>query len=95
MRPASIFAAVMALAMGAAAVDVKKQVIVTYESNTPDWVLNEAKDAIRAAGGIITHEYNLIKGFAATAGEKVLESVQTMGSKYQALIEDDEVVSVE
>ena len=61
MRPASIFAAVVALAVGAAAVDVRKQVIVTYESNTPDWVLNEAKDAIRAAGGVITHEYNLIK----------------------------------
>ncbi|CAK7246068.1 MAG: hypothetical protein STHCBS139747_007690 [Sporothrix thermara] len=95
MRPASIFAAVVALAVGAAAVDVRKQVIVTYESNTPDWVLNEAKDAIRAAGGVITHEYNLIKGFAATAGEKVLESVQAMGSKYQALVEDDKVVSAE
>ncbi|CAK7198413.1 hypothetical protein SEUCBS139899_001074 [Sporothrix eucalyptigena] len=95
MRPTSIFAAVMALAMGASAVGIKKQVIVTYESNTPDWVLNEAKDAIRAAGGVITHEYNLIKGFAATAGEKVLESVQTMGSKYQALIEEDKVVSQE
>lgn len=34
------------------------------------------------------------RGFAATAGEKVLESVQTMGSKYQALIEEDKVVSV-
>ncbi|CAK7216826.1 hypothetical protein SBRCBS47491_002960 [Sporothrix bragantina] len=95
MRPASIFAAVMALAMGAAAVDVKKQVIITYESNTPDWVLTEAKDAIVAAGGLITHEYNLIKGFAATAGEKVLESVQVMGSKYQALVEDDKVVTAE
>lgn len=34
------------------------------------------------------------RGFAATAGEKVLETVQSMGSKYNALIEEDEVVSV-
>ncbi|CAK7273046.1 hypothetical protein SEPCBS57363_005455 [Sporothrix epigloea] len=95
MRASSIAAAFMALAVSTAAVGVKKQVIVTYESNTPDWVLNEAKDTIRAAGGIITHEYNLIKGFAATAGEQVLESIQTMGSRYQALVEVDKVVSLE
>ncbi|CAK7268298.1 hypothetical protein SEPCBS119000_002991 [Sporothrix epigloea] len=94
MRASSILAAV-AFIVGVAAVGVRKQVIVTYDSNTPDWVLNEAKDAIRAAGGVITHEYNLIKGFAATAGEQVLESIQTMGSKYQALVEVDKVVSLE
>lgn len=94
MKPASVFA-IFSLALGAAAVDLKKQVVITYESNTPDWVLTEAKDAIVNAGGVITHEYNLIKGFAATAGAKVLESVQTMGSKYQALIEEDKVVSIE
>ncbi|KIH86310.1 hypothetical protein SPBR_08756 [Sporothrix brasiliensis 5110] len=95
MKPSTFFAGILSLAMGASAVELKKQVVVTYESNTPDWVISEAKEAIINAGGIITHEYNLIKGFAATAGEKVLASVQTMGSKYQALVEEDKVVSVE
>ncbi len=61
MKPTSVFAAVLSLAMGAAAVDFKKHVVVTYQSNTPDWVINEAKDTIVKAGGVITHEYNLIK----------------------------------
>jgi hypothetical protein len=39
----------------------QKAVIVTYPDNTPDSVLDQAKDAIKAAGGIITHEYKLIK----------------------------------
>lgn len=61
MKPASFFACILSLAIGAAAVDLKKQVVVTYESNTPDWVITEAKEAILKAGGVITHEYNLIK----------------------------------
>jgi hypothetical protein len=39
----------------------QKAVIISYPDNTPDSVLNQAKDAIKAAGGIITHEYKLIK----------------------------------
>ncbi len=34
------------------------------------------------------------RGFAATAGEKIVETVQAMGAQYQALIEEDQVVSV-
>lgn len=46
-------------------------------------------------GGIITHEYKtLIKGFAATAPSKVVNSVKALGEKYQAIVEDDQVVSV-
>jgi Mrp family chromosome partitioning ATPase len=39
----------------------QKAVIVSYPNDTPDSVLNQAKDAIKAAGGMITHEYKLIK----------------------------------
>ena len=51
-------------------------------------------DAIKAAGGIITHQYKLIKGFAAKAPAKVLETVQTWGNDYHAVIEEDQMVSV-
>lgn len=61
MKPSTLLVTALSLIAGAAAVDQKKQVVVTYESSTPDWVVNEAKDAIVAAGGVITHEYNLIK----------------------------------
>lgn len=93
MKPMSVVVAALSLAAGVMAVDIKKQVVITYESSTPDWVLRDAKATIVAAGGVITHEYNLIKGFAATAGDKVLATVKTMGSQYQALIEEDKVVS--
>jgi uncharacterized protein YxjI len=51
-------------------------------------------DAIKAAGGVITHEYKLIKGFAAKAPAKVLQTVQTWGNDYHAVIEEDQMVSV-
>ncbi|PSS22885.1 hypothetical protein M430DRAFT_116508 [Amorphotheca resinae ATCC 22711] len=72
----------------------QKAVIVTYPDNTPNSVLDQAKDAIKAAGGIITHEYKLIKGFAAEAPAKVLETVQAWGSDYHAVIEEDQMVSI-
>jgi hypothetical protein len=43
------------------AVVPKKAVIVTYTEDTPEYILTEAKNAITAAGGLITHEYNIIK----------------------------------
>jgi hypothetical protein len=52
------------LAMGAIALGAQlpqKAVIVSYPNETPDHILDQAKDAIKAAGGIITHEYKLIK----------------------------------
>ena len=53
---------VLALATTALAVVVpQKAVIVSYPDETPDSVVNQAMDAIREAGGMITHEYRLIK----------------------------------
>ncbi|KFZ10288.1 hypothetical protein V502_08216 [Pseudogymnoascus sp. VKM F-4520 (FW-2644)] len=82
------------LALAAAAAQPQRQVIVSYPDNTPNSVLEAAMDEIRAAGGIITHEYKIFKGFAAKASVKALETVQAMGSEYVALIEEDAVVSV-
>jgi hypothetical protein len=57
-------AIVSVLALGAVVLGAQlpqKAVIVSYPNDTPDSVLNQAKDAIKAAGGMITHEYKLIK----------------------------------
>ncbi|KKA16783.1 hypothetical protein T310_9603 [Rasamsonia emersonii CBS 393.64] len=45
----------------ALAVQPHKSFVVTYPQDTPDSVLGQAKQAIKDAGGIITHEYHLIK----------------------------------
>lgn len=43
------------------AIAPQKAVILTYPEGTPDSVMDQAKDAIRTAGGVITHEYKIIK----------------------------------
>lgn len=53
------FLAVASFAFGA--VLPQKAVIISYPDNTPDRIVSQAMDAIKAAGGIITHEYRLIK----------------------------------
>ncbi|KAI1506155.1 hypothetical protein F5X99DRAFT_125826 [Biscogniauxia marginata] len=87
-------AAVLALARGAFAVDVQKAVIVSFPDGTTDDVLNRAMDEIRGAGGMITHEYKLLRGFAAKAPQKILESVSAWGVEFNAVIEEDQVVEI-
>ncbi|KAH8904012.1 endopeptidase inhibitor-like protein [Coniochaeta sp. PMI_546] len=93
MKLTTLLVTALTIVSGAFAVDVQKSVIVSYPADTPNSVLDQAKDAIKESGGIITHEYQLIKGFAATVGEKVLENIAAWGAPYQALIEEDQVVS--
>lgn len=57
MRPAGIIAATLAIASGAFA----KSVVISFDKNTPDSVLDKVKSDILAAGGKITHTYNIIK----------------------------------
>ncbi|CAD6443330.1 aeebe999-2697-4219-b0b9-a29c01a9290b [Sclerotinia trifoliorum] len=71
----------------------QKAVIVSYPDNTPNEEVQKAMDAIKAAGGIITHEYKLIKGFAAKAPAQVLATIQSLGNDYHAVIEEDQIVS--
>lgn len=61
MRLFSFLIAALTLVAGVIAVDIQKSVIVTYPPETPDSIVNQAKKAIVDAGGIITHEYTLIK----------------------------------
>ncbi|PMD39004.1 hypothetical protein L207DRAFT_490842 [Hyaloscypha variabilis F] len=90
----AIFSILALLTVVMAAAQPQKAVIVSYPNDTPDSIIDAAKDAIVAAGGVITHEYKLIKGFAAKASAKVLDTVQTMGNDYHAVIEEDQMVSV-
>ncbi|RKU43926.1 hypothetical protein DL546_001070 [Coniochaeta pulveracea] len=94
MKLTTLLVAALTVVSGAVAVDVQKSVIISYPAETPDSVVDQAKKAIKDSGGIITHEYQLIKGFAAKVGEKILENVAAMGKPYNALVEEDEVVSI-
>lgn len=49
------------LAGSVAAVAQQKSVIVSFPKDTPDGIVTQARDAVVAAGGVITHEYKLIK----------------------------------
>ncbi|KAI9734863.1 MAG: hypothetical protein M1834_001943 [Cirrosporium novae-zelandiae] len=71
----------------------EKSVIVTYPPETPNYLISDAKEAIIKAGGIITHEYTLLKGFAATCSVKALEAVKAMGEKFPPMVEEDQIVT--
>ncbi|KAK4101381.1 hypothetical protein N658DRAFT_425529 [Parathielavia hyrcaniae] len=94
MRLFSFLITALTLLSGVIAVDIEKSVLVTYRPETPDSVITRAKKAVVEAGGIITHEYTLIKGFAATVGETVLETVSAWGedSGYLIAVEEDQEV---
>ena len=49
------------VAVASAVTQPQKSYIVSYPKDTPDRVVQQAMDAIEAAGGIITHKYKLIK----------------------------------
>jgi len=93
MRLFAFVFAVLALFSGVMAVDIQKSIIVTYPKTTPDSVIEQAKKAIIDGGGIITHEYHIIKGFAAKVGEKVVETISVLGQEYNAIVEEDDIVS--
>lgn len=43
---------------------------------------------------MITHEFNLIKGFAAEASANTLEAIQALDAHNNVMIEEDKVVKV-
>ncbi|KAF1918020.1 hypothetical protein BDU57DRAFT_514556 [Ampelomyces quisqualis] len=86
----SLLVALLAtLAMGLAR---QKSVIMSWPKDTPDSVVEAAKQAIIDAKGTITHEYNFIKGFACTGPASVFDYVSAMNSKHAPLIEEDGMV---
>jgi hypothetical protein len=61
MKLIAYLLALLTVVSGALAVDVQKAFIVSYPSDTPNKVVDQAKKAVLDAGGVITHEYHLIK----------------------------------
>lgn len=54
--------AFLAVLPGALAVDQKKSAIIYFEDpNTPDSIVEQARQKVIDAGGKITHVYNIIK----------------------------------
>ncbi|TDZ23015.1 Uncharacterized protein C8034_v001252 [Colletotrichum sidae] len=92
MRPFALLLAAFTVVPSVFAVDQMKSVIIwAPDDSTPDSVIAKAREAIVAANGKITHDYSLIRGFAAITGAKVLESVQTFSDGLK--IDDDQQVT--
>ncbi|KAL9106927.1 MAG: hypothetical protein Q9227_008113 [Pyrenula ochraceoflavens] len=91
-----LFILLIALFVASAiAIEPQKAVVVTYKEDTPSSVIDEATAAIEQAGGHVTHVYHLIKGFAAKATDKTLETVKNMGSQYLPNVQEDSIVSID
>ncbi|KAG8160215.1 hypothetical protein KVR01_009751 [Diaporthe batatas] len=79
---------------GALAVEAQKSFLVSFPEETSDGIIDAAKKQIADAKGVVTHEYTIIKAFAATAGEKVFESLQVWAQDTGATVEEDKVVTL-
>ncbi|KAJ5874493.1 uncharacterized protein N7529_002923 [Penicillium soppii] len=70
-----------------------KSVVITFPNGTPESVITQAKNSLVASGGVITHEYHLINGFAAEAPASALQTLSTQDAKYNPNIEEDKIVN--
>jgi len=82
------------LATSVSAVAQQKSVIVSFPNDTPAHVLDQAKAAVLAAGGVITHEYKIIKAFACTASSKAFDTVNELSVGFNPVIEEDQIVTI-
>ncbi|KIW93029.1 uncharacterized protein Z519_06878 [Cladophialophora bantiana CBS 173.52] len=73
----------------------QKPVVVSFPANTPSSIIDKAIAEIEKDGGIITHEYSLIKGFAAKVSEVTLDKISALAEAYSPYIEDDYVVNID
>ncbi|ETI24050.1 hypothetical protein G647_03419 [Cladophialophora carrionii CBS 160.54] len=85
----TLFAAALALP------PAQKPVVVSFPDDTPASIIDMAIAEIEKDGGIITHEYALIKGFAAKVSEVTLNKISAMAEAYAPYIEDDYVVKID
>ncbi|PWY65329.1 hypothetical protein BO70DRAFT_401130 [Aspergillus heteromorphus CBS 117.55] len=70
-------------------------ILVTFPKGTPDSVVDRAKKSVVDSGGMITHEYTLIKGFSANAPEAAVQQISTESAAYSPHIEEDLTVSTQ
>ncbi|PHH81595.1 hypothetical protein CDD82_396 [Ophiocordyceps australis] len=96
MKIFALFATALALAASAWAAGPKKSAIIWFEdAKTPDSVVQQAKDSVVKAGGKITHEYTLIRGFSVVAPEEALQMMQASNKNNGMRIEEDRMVSTD
>ncbi|ROV97691.1 hypothetical protein VMCG_07439 [Cytospora schulzeri] len=84
----------LSIISGVFAVEAQKSFLMSFPKNTADHVVKEAKQKIIDAKGFITHEYTLIKGFAASAGEGVFQDLQIWAQSSGATVEEDKVANI-
>ncbi|KAJ5156497.1 hypothetical protein N7492_009300 [Penicillium capsulatum] len=91
-----LFTALLLLLPLALAAQPLKSVIVTYPKDTPDDVVDRAKELVRSQGGVIVHDYNvLFKGFAAETPETAIQTLSTESTDYKPTIEEDSSVGID
>ncbi|KPI35706.1 uncharacterized protein AB675_1273 [Cyphellophora attinorum] len=78
----------------ASALKAQSQFLISFPNEAPQSDVDRAMDLMREAGGVIVHEYKLIKGFACKASEAAIESIKTMGGKFPPIVEEDSVVKL-
>jgi hypothetical protein len=78
----------------ASALKAQSQFLISFPNEAPQSDVDRAMDLMREAGGVIVHEYKLIKGFACKASESAIESIKTMGGQFPPLVEEDSVVKL-
>ncbi|CAA9963695.1 hypothetical protein P3342_009975 [Pyrenophora teres f. teres] len=77
------------------AVAPQRSVIISWPKGTPNKIVQQGKEAIIKAGGIVTHEYNIIQAIAATAPSTALEMVSALSDVYKCEIEEDGIVTTQ
>ncbi|KAA8911348.1 proteinase inhibitor, propeptide [Sphaerosporella brunnea] len=84
------------LAAAPSALATEKLYIVTFSNETPNSEVVAARDHLARNGCKITHEYTLIKGFAATCPEATMADYQVsaQSNKYKPTVEEDQVVTI-
>ncbi|KAL4941013.1 hypothetical protein BDV06DRAFT_195462 [Aspergillus oleicola] len=85
-----------AVVLGLLPLALSKSILVTYPKDTPDSVIESAKQDVKNAGGTITHEYSLVvKGFSASdASEEAIQQISTQSTTYKPTVEEDQTVSI-
>ncbi|RAL10760.1 uncharacterized protein BO97DRAFT_406754 [Aspergillus homomorphus CBS 101889] len=86
---------ISATVLGLVPLALANSILVTFPAGTPDSVLKQAKDCVLDAGGRITHEFTLIRGFSADAPEAAIQQISTQSAAYNPHIEQDQIVSIQ
>ncbi|KAJ4289719.1 hypothetical protein N0V90_011049 [Kalmusia sp. IMI 367209] len=70
-------------------------VIISFPKEAPDYLLDEAKQAVRNGKGTITHEYTIIKGFSAKVPGNLFAGIRALSTEFPAIIEGDGLMTTQ